>query len=62
MKQACGDSNRITISGNLSDVPDGTKVTLVLGATHMEEEPVAEATVSDGRFDFELDIDEPRQY
>lgn len=39
-----------TITGNIKGLPDGTRIELVPGATHADEKPVAQATVSKGQF------------
>jgi thiol-disulfide isomerase/thioredoxin len=51
-----------TIEGNLQGLPDGTKLELLPGASHKKEKPVAEATVTDGKFTFTGVADEPRMF
>lgn len=54
--------NSYTIKGNLTGLPDGTKVELIPGATHKDEKPIAEANIKDGKFEFVGSVDEPRLF
>ena len=55
-------SAKTTISGNLAGLPDGTKVTLVMGGTHLNPEPVAEVGATGGKFVFTPELEEPRLF
>ena len=56
------NNDEVTITGKLEGLPDGAKVTLVPGGTHMAEEPVAEAIVANGAFELKLSLHEPRVF
>jgi thiol-disulfide isomerase/thioredoxin len=58
---ACSN-NKATITGNLDGVPDGAKVTLILGGTHSQQDPIGEAIVTNGKFKFEAPLEEPRVF
>ena len=61
--RAGGDD--VTVTGRLSGLPDGTKITLVTGATHTpinNIKPTAEAIVADGKFVLEFQLEEPRLF
>jgi len=53
----------VTINGTVKGLPDGTRIDLVPGATHANEQPVATAVVSNGNFLLKGTIaTEPRLY
>jgi len=53
----------VTINGKVKGLPDGTRIDLVPGATHANEQPVATAVVSNGNFLLKGTIvAEPRLY
>jgi thiol-disulfide isomerase/thioredoxin len=53
----------VTINGTVTGLPDGTRINLVPGATHANEQPVATAVVSNGNFLLKGTIAaEPRLY
>ncbi|WP_461638521.1 redoxin domain-containing protein [Labilibaculum euxinus] len=63
MITACSQKNAdYTFSGEISGLKEGTKLELVPAATHNEEEPVASAIVSNGKFEFSGKLEEPRLY
>ena len=59
---SCRAGNNISITGSLESLPDGTRVTLTLGATHKKLEPVAETTFLNGAFSIQYKIEEPRVF
>lgn len=59
---ACAKDDKMTVTGRLEGLPDGTVMKLVPGATHKNQEPVAESTVTDGAFAFEQTLEEPRLF
>ncbi|QXU42862.1 TlpA disulfide reductase family protein [Pedobacter sp. D749] len=61
--QAKAVSLPVTINGTVKGLPDGTRIDLVPGATHANEQPVATAVVSNGNFLLKGAIaTEPRLY
>ena len=61
--QAKAASLPVTINGTVKGLPDGTRIDLVPGATHANEQPVATAVVSNGNFLLKGAIaTEPRLY
>lgn len=52
-------SDSYTVSGNIAGIPDGTELYLVL-RSHIGNDTVGSATVSNGRFTFEGQAPEPR--
>lgn len=61
--QAKAASLPVTINGTVKGLPDGTRIDLVPGATHANEQPVATAVVSNGNFLLKGTIaTEPRLY
>lgn len=50
------------VTGNLEGITDGTKIELIPGATYKDEKPVAEATVTNGKFEFTGVENEPRMF
>lgn len=50
------------LQGEISGLTNGTAVQLVPGATHSNEPPLAETTVTDGRFNFTGNLDQPRLF
>jgi thiol-disulfide isomerase/thioredoxin len=53
----------VTINGTVKGLPDGTRIDLVPGATHANEQPVATAVISNGNFLLKATIEtEPRLY
>lgn len=54
------DSYRIT--GEISGLPEGIKISLIPGATHRQEKPVAETIVRNGQFILEGSVEEPRLF
>jgi thiol-disulfide isomerase/thioredoxin len=59
---ACARNRTATITGSLEGLKDGTKITLVLGAMHVQQNPVAETTVINGTFQFNIPLEEPRLF
>ena len=59
---ACASEKATTITGRLEGLPEGTTVSLIPGATHMNEEAVSEATVTNGEFILKPVIEEPRVF
>lgn len=53
-------AQKVSISGKLEDVPDGTKITLVPGGVHMRLNAVDSAFVVNGKFVLTPEIPEPR--
>lgn len=63
MTTSCGKTDaNYTLSGEISGLKDGTKLELVPGATHKEEEPVASTIVTNGKFKFSGKLEEPRLF
>jgi thiol-disulfide isomerase/thioredoxin len=63
MITACSQKNAdYTFSGEISGLKEGTKLELIPGATHNEEEPVASAVVTNGKFEFSCKLEEPRLF
>jgi len=61
--QAKAASLPVTINGTVKGLPDGTRIDLVPGATHANEQPLATAVVSKGNFLLKGTIaTEPRLY
>lgn len=54
------DKSSFKIDGEISGLPDSSKVILVPGGTHKEERPIAGTYVTEGKFTIEGKIDEPR--
>jgi thiol-disulfide isomerase/thioredoxin len=50
------------VIGSIKGLPDGTKVKLIPAATHADETPVSEATVTSGSFTLKGDLDGPRLF
>jgi thiol-disulfide isomerase/thioredoxin len=50
------------IKGNISELPDSTKVKLIPGATHKNEKPVAETFIINGQFNFTGRTEYPRAF
>jgi thiol-disulfide isomerase/thioredoxin len=59
---SCQKTDRFFIQGNFANIPDGTKIELIPGATLKEEKPIAEAIVKNGLFTFEDSVPEPRLF
>lgn len=59
---ACAPKDSFSIKGKVSGLADGTVLELVLGATHKDEKPEAEATVTNGVFVFTGKVETPRMY
>lgn len=60
---ACAQTNEsYQLSGKIGGLKDGTKLELIPGATHNEEEPVASAIVTNGKFEFFGKLEEPRLF
>jgi thiol-disulfide isomerase/thioredoxin len=55
-------TNTTTLTGKIEDMTDGTEVRLIPGATHMQEEPVAEVVVANGTFKLTVTVEEPRLF
>ncbi|WP_320019185.1 redoxin domain-containing protein [Labilibaculum manganireducens] len=63
MTTACAQTDaNYTLSGEISGLKEGTKVELVPAATHNEEEPVASAIATNGKFEFSGKLEEPRLF
>ncbi|PKQ69404.1 hypothetical protein BZG01_00250 [Labilibaculum manganireducens] len=63
MTTACAQTDaNYTLSGEISGLKEGTKLELIPGATHNEEEPIASAIVTNGKFEFSGKSEEPRLY
>lgn len=52
----------VVINFQMQDIQDGTVIQLIPGATHKDEKPVAETTVSNGQFSFTIEIDGARYF
>jgi Thiol-disulfide isomerase and thioredoxins len=60
---ACAQTNEsYQLIGKIGGLKDGTKLELIPGATHNEEEPVASAIVTNGKFEFSGKLEEPRLF
>ena len=59
---ACASKDAFTIDVEIAGVPDGTVMTLIPGATHKDEKPVAKAAVSGGKCAFNYAVESPRLF
>lgn len=55
-------ADKVTVSGSLKGLKEGTKLSLVPGATHKKMEPVANGVVKNGTFSLEVEVSEPRLF
>lgn len=62
LMNACTPKDNCTISGTLTGLTDGTVLELLPGATHKKEKPLAETTVSGGKFSFTVQAPTPRLF
>lgn len=51
-----------TINGSIDGLDDGTVMQLAIGATHKTPEPIAETTVTSGKFSFNGSIEQPMMF
>ena len=54
--------NSFKISGCIEGLNDGTVLELIPGATHKSEKCISQASVSEGKFQFEGELQEPRKF
>ncbi|GAB7087859.1 TlpA disulfide reductase family protein [Marinifilum fragile] len=60
---ACAQTDvSYTLTGEINGLKEGTKLELIPGATHKQEEPVASAIVTNGKFEFSGKLEEPRLF
>lgn len=60
---ACAQTDaKYTLTGEISGLKEGTVLELIPGATHKQEEPVASAIVTNGKFEFSGKLEEPRLF
>ena len=59
---ACSAQDSFTIKCEVAGLEDGAVMALVPGATHKDEKPLAEATVTDGKFSFTASVESPRLF
>jgi thiol-disulfide isomerase/thioredoxin len=55
-------TNNTTITGKLTDLRDGATLTLIPTGTHLQEDPVATAKVTNGEFKLETSLEEARTF
>lgn len=59
---SCGSATSYTIEGDIKGIPEGATVLLISAATHSDAKPVAEAVVTNGKFTFTGECNEPRMF
>lgn len=60
---ACqGERDSYRITGEISGLPEGIKISLIPGATHRQEKPIAETVVRNGQFVLEGSVEGPRLF
>lgn len=59
---SCDVQNVYRIEGQVENFADGSKVSLILAATHRDEKPELETIIQNGTFSFSGEIDSPKLY
>lgn len=59
---ACNAQDAYRIEGHAEGFADGSKVSLIMAATHKDEKPTAETTITNGVFSFDGEVAGPRLY
>lgn len=59
LASACTSNNSYKISGIVEGAENGTKVIIIPIATHQDENPIAETTIIDGKFEFSGVTEQP---
>lgn len=59
---ACNAQSVYRVEGHAEGFADGSKVSLIVAATHKDEKPTAETTITNGVFSFDGEVAEPRLY
>ncbi len=62
MFSAFQDKGKYTLTGQFSELPDGTVIEMIPAGSHKEEKPVGTATVKSGQFTFSGSVAGPRYY